>query len=325
MNTNSKVSIELPVVSDCVVAYSIYARAVKGKTTMVSEKKSQSDWKPDVFGYLSYREFMRDYYLGAKENTRSMSFRSLSKAAGFGSPNFYKLVMDNQRNLSPEAATRISEALKLDAEEKDFFQTLVEFDQEDNREKKNECFERISSFRRFREAGRIEPDFFEYLSHWYYPTIREMTARADFRLDCNWISQQLHPKVEPENIERAIEVLLRLGFIEWNEGRIQRGEPSLTTGHEVNSLAIVNYHHQMMDLGKDSIESVQRELRDISALTMCVRAEQIPELKKRIHRFRETLMQLADTAEEPSTVYQLNVQLFPLNQVEDSENDSSKE
>ena len=195
----------------------------------------------------------------------------------------------------------------------------MEFDQVDNREKKNACFERISASRRFRQAGRIEPDVFEYLSHWYYPTIREMTARPDFRLDCEWIADQLHPKIKPSEVERAIEVLLRLGFIVERDGQVERGEPTLTTGHEVNSLAIVNYHHQMIDLGKESIESIERQWRDISALTMCVRPDQIAELKQRIHAFRETLMQLTDAVEDPETVYQLNIQLFPLNQTRESE------
>ena len=96
---------------------------------MAGDHKKTDVWKPDVFEYLSYRDFMRDYYLRAKENTRSMSFRSLSKAAGFGSPNFYKLVMENQRNLSEEGAQRIAEALKLNKGETRFFMTLVEFDQ----------------------------------------------------------------------------------------------------------------------------------------------------------------------------------------------------
>ena len=282
---------------------------------MATNKNKREHWKPDVFDYLSYREFMRDYYLRAKENTRSMSFRSLSKAAGFGSPNFYKLVMENQRNLSSEGAERITDALSLTKEEGRFFMALVEFDQAENREKKNECFERISASRRFREAGRIEPDFFEYLSHWYYPTIREMTARPDFQMDCAWIAGQLHPQIKPSEAERALEVLLRLGFIVERDGRVERGEPTLTTGHEVNSLAIVNYHHQMIDLGKESIESIERQWRDISALTMGVHLEQIADIKRRIHAFRETLMQLTDTVDDPELVYQLNIQLFSLNQI----------
>ncbi len=278
-------------------------------------------WKPDIFDYLSYREYMRDYYLRAKEHTRGMSFRKLSKQSGFSSPNFYKLVMENQRNLSVEATDRVAEALKLNDDETSFFRALVEFDQAENRTKKNESFERISASRHFRKAGRIEPDFFEYLSHWYYPTIREMTARADFRLDATWIAGQLLPSIPVADVERALEVLLRLGYIIDDDGIVKRGDASLTTGHEVNSLAIVNYHHQMIERGAESIERTAREYRDISALTMCVRPEQVPELKRRVHAFRETLMALTDPTEKPTTVYQLNIQLFPLNTIRELQNE----
>ena len=277
-------------------------------------------WKPDIFDYLSYREFMKDFYTKAKEHTRGMSFRKLSKQSGFSSPNFYKLVMENQRNLSVEAAERVAAALKLKPDEASFFMALVDFDQAENRTKKNESFERISASRHFRKAGRIEPDFFEYLSHWYYPTIREMTARADFHLDATWIAQELSPPIPVEDVERALEVLLRLGYIVEEEEGVRRGDASLTTGHEVNSLAIVNYHHQMIERGAESIERIPREYRDISALTMCVRPEQVPELKRRVHAFRETLMALTDPIEDPTTVYQLNIQLFPLNRIDELKN-----
>ena len=197
---------------------------------------------------------------------------------------------------------------------------LVDFDQAENRTKKNESFERISASRHFRKAGRIEPDFFEYLSHWYYPTIREMTARPDFRLDATWIAQELSPPIPVEDVERALEVLLRLGFIVEDKDGVRRGDASLTTGHEVNSLAIVNYHHQMIERGAESIERIPREYRDISALTMCVRPEQVAELKRRVHAFRETLMALTDPIEDPTTVYQLNIQLFPLNRIDELKN-----
>ena len=291
---------------------------------MSEPNNEQPWWKPDIFEYLSYREYMKDFYLKAKEHTRSMSFRRLSKQSGFSSPNFYKLVMDGQRNLSGEAAERVAAALKLNDDEVSFFIALVDFDQAENRTKKNESFERISASRHFRKAGRIEPDFFEYLSHWYYPTIREMTARPDFRLDAGWISTQLAPEVPVEDVERALEVLLRLGFIVDTPEGVRRGDASLTTGHEVNSLAIVNYHHQMIERGAESIERIPREFRDISALTMCVRPEQVPELKRRVHAFRETLMALTDPIEDPTTVYQLNVQLFPLNRIDHITNNAKE-
>ena len=53
---------------------------------------------------------------------------------------------------------------------------------------------------------------------------------------------------------------------------------------------------------------------------MCVRPEQVAELKRRVHAFRETLMALTDPIEDPTTVYQLNIQLFPLNRIDELKN-----
>ena len=92
---------------------------------MTEKTDNEPWWKPDIFDYLSYREFMKDFYTKAKEHTRGMSFRKLSKQSGFSSPNFYKLVMENQRNLSVEAAERVATALKLKPDEASFFMALV--------------------------------------------------------------------------------------------------------------------------------------------------------------------------------------------------------
>lgn len=52
---------------------------------------------PDVFEYLDYRAFLRDYYAERKQS-RGLSFRSFSKRAGLGSPNYLKLVMEGARS-----------------------------------------------------------------------------------------------------------------------------------------------------------------------------------------------------------------------------------
>ena len=53
-------------------------------------------------------------------------------------------------------------------------------------------------------------------------------------------------------------------------------------------------------------------LRDISALTVCVPMELVPQLKQRIQGFREVLLDLCDRATPGEAVYQINMQLFPL-------------
>ncbi|MFP4599534.1 MAG: TIGR02147 family protein [Persicimonas sp.] len=279
-----------------------------------------SDWKPNIFEYLDYREYLRDCYKAGKQHLPQFSYRYLARQAGFSSPNFFKLVMDGDRNLSSDSVEKFSRALKLDNEERRFFADLVAFEQADEVEEKNDAFERVAASQRFRQARRIDSSMFEYLSRWYHPAIRELAAREDFRRDAQWISRQMSPSVPPEKVETSLDLLFELGLlVEEDDGTISRGEPTLTTGHEVRSLAIGNYHRQMLDRAANSIEDVPRELRDISALTVCINPERVPELKERIHAFRETLLDLCDREEDPEAVFQINFQLFPLTVVSDDE------
>lgn len=285
-----------------------------------------ADWKPDIYAYLNYRSYLGDYYRAAKANSRAFSYRWFSRRAGFASPNFLKLVIDGHRNLGPDSVGRFSDALGHDTSAAEFFADLVAFGQAESADEKNEAFERVAASRRFRTARRIDRAYFDYLSNWYYPAIREMVARVDFREDAVWIARQLVPRISAAQARRALEILLELGLLERDaEGRLTRGDASLTTGHEVRSLAVGNYHRQMLERAADSIDQIEREQRDISALTVCVRPERVAELKTRIQGFREVLLDLCDRDESPTVVYQLNLQLFPLTRsgASDDERDPS--
>lgn len=278
------------------------------------------EWAPNIFEYLDYREYLRDYYEAGKENLSAFSYRYLARLAGFSSPNFFKLVMDGDRNLSSVSVEKFSAALKLDREEKRFFEDLVAFNQADNVEEKNEAFEQIAASQRFRRARRIDSSMFEYLSRWYHPVIRELAARQDFRDDPEWVAKHLNPSVSADKVAESLELLFELGLLQReDDGTISRGNPSLTTGHEVRSLAIGNYHRQMLERAEESIEAIDRSLRDISALTVCIDPENVDDLKERIHAFRETLLDLCDREENPRSVFQMNFQLFPLSTVDEDE------
>lgn len=275
-----------------------------------------SEWKPNIFEYLDYRTYLADYYSAAKENHRAFSYRYFSKKAGYSSPNFLKLVIDGSRNISLDSIGRFARALKLTPVEKRFFGNLVAFNQAESEEEKNEAFERVAASQRFRKARRLDRAFFNYLSHWYYPAIREMVARTDFEENPKWIARQLVPNIKPAEAAKCLKLLLELGLLKRNgQGRLERNEATVHTGHEVRGLAIRNYHRQMLERAAESMSLVRSEHRDISALTVCIEAETVAELKERFHDFHEVLLDRCDRDEKPTAVYQINLQLFPLTEV----------
>lgn len=289
------------------------------RTLKVDESTPMSDWRPNIFEYLDYREFLRDYYDAGKEHSSHFSYRYFARRAGISSPSFLRHVIRGERNLG-DTVDNFARAIGFDEEEAEFFHLLVDFNQAQTDDEKNRAFERVAASRRFRNARRIDKGMFDYLSHWYYPAIREMTARPDFQEDPAWIADQLVPSISEDEAARALEDLLELGLIERNaEGEIVRGDPSVTTGHEVQSLAIANYHREMLERAGNSIETVPREDRDLAAMTVCISRDSIAEIKARVHDFRELLFEYCDADEDPQVVFQINTQLFPLSRISDSE------
>jgi uncharacterized protein (TIGR02147 family) len=281
----------------------------------------------DVFDYLDYRQFLRAFYEAEKQRRPSFSYRFLARQAGLRSPNFLKLVIDGERNLGPESVPKVIAALGLSGDAAHFFADLVTFTQAPSVVEKNRAFERIASSRRFRSARRIAGDLFTYLSHWYYPAVRELTARPDFQEDPKWIARQLRPPITAPDAERALALLLSLGLVVRDDatGRIARGEPTLTTEHEVSSLAVKNFHRQMLERAADAIDTVKPHQRDMAALTACVSVKTAALVKERIHRFREELAELCDQDETGEAVYQLNIQWFPLSVTPDDSDEGPHE
>ena len=274
--------------------------------------------RPSVFEFVDYRAFLRAYYEAEKARRPTFSYRYFSRRAGQASPNFLKLVIEGKRNLGKESISAFALALDLDKEEATFFADLVAFNQATTQEEKNRFFSRIAASRNFRKAGRIEGELFEYLSHWHIPAVRELTAAKDFREDPKWIAAQLRPSISVREATQALRVLLHLGLIRrLPDGRIERGEPGWTTGHEVQSFAVVNYHQEMLTRAGEAMKTVPQAERDVSSLTVCIKASTVAEIKRRMHAFNEELLALCDADTEPEVVFQIGMQCFPLSRRSD--------
>ncbi len=267
----------------------------------------------DVFGYLDYRAFLRDYYAAKKARGRGFSFRSFSKKAALGSPNYLKLVMDGDRSLTAEMAERFAAACELTGEAASYFCDLVAFNQAKSAAARSERYERLSTFRRYRAAHKLELAQAAYHSTWYLPAIRELAARADFSEDPAWIATTLVPAITPAEASAAVARLLELRLlVRGEDGRVKQGDALVTTGAESQAVHLRNYHRTMIARGAEAIDLVAQAERDVSSLTLCLGKDGLRRFKERLQRFRRELLELSALESAPEQVVQINFQLFPL-------------
>jgi uncharacterized protein (TIGR02147 family) len=267
----------------------------------------------DVFRYLDYRTFLADFYAAKKK--RGFSFRAFSRTAGLGAPNYLKLVISGERNLTAEMAERFAEACGLQNDSADYFKHLVEFNQARTQEKRNAAYERLTGFQRYRKAQRIEVAHAAYHSTWYLPAIRELVVSPWFRDDPEWIAATLCPPIKPQEAKAAIDTLLDLGLLHRDpHGRLRQASAVVSTGAQTQSMHIRNYHAQMLERARAAMELVPAAQRDITALTFCLPEDGLEQLKQRLADFRRELIELAESQSDRGQVVQLNLQLFPLTQ-----------
>lgn len=87
---------------------------------------NEANGTSNVFSFTNYREFLRARYLELKASDPAFSHRSFAKAAGLGSPNYLKLVIDGARELALKSAKAFARGLRLNPSEADYFVSLVD-------------------------------------------------------------------------------------------------------------------------------------------------------------------------------------------------------
>lgn len=267
----------------------------------------------NLFQHQDYRKFLRDWYDEAKKSRGSFSFRTFSKRAGFQSPNFFKLVMDGDRNLTEESLTKFMIGLRLNKQEQDFFRNLVFFNQAKTHQDRDFYYQKLLQSRKFSQLKPIEKQQYEYYSTWYHSVVRELVVSKDFDGTPEWMAQKLSPTITPAQASQSIELLEKLGFIEKTPDHQWRQSSSLvSTGAELESHVVHNYHKIILELTKEILDSVPYPRRDISTLTLGVLPERIPQLKKKIQEFRQEVLKLVSIDTHPKEVVQINIQMFPL-------------
>ena len=123
----------------------------------------------DVFDYVDYRAYLRDFYRAKKAESRAFSFRQFSRRAKLKSPNALKRVMEGDRNLTREMARKFARACGLEGDAREYFEHLVDFEQAKTVAERDAAYAELSGFRRYRQAHKLEVAHAAYHSHWYIP------------------------------------------------------------------------------------------------------------------------------------------------------------
>ena len=139
---------------------------------VTSKQKTLRPEKPVLASYTEFRKYLRDFYnykrtMGTN-SLRPYSYGTFSAAADIKSPNYLKLIIEGQRNLSPRMMDKFAKALQLNKEESYEFRALVEYGQAKDPLERNQALKHLARLRVRRQLreGEIDSKTWDKVSNW---------------------------------------------------------------------------------------------------------------------------------------------------------------
>jgi uncharacterized protein (TIGR02147 family) len=279
-------------------------------------KRESGMSKLSVLGYTNYRTFLGDFYKARKASRSGFSFRQFSQQAGLSSPNFYKLVIEGQRNLTEQSIEQTIGALGLSGSSADYFRCLVQWNQSKTDNEKAEWLLKLEACMPAHRRHELQLETLEYLSHWLYPVMREMVLWDEFRDDPYWVQRRLPTHVDLKLINQALLFLKKSDFIVKDEsGRFKLRDDIILSSDEVRSLAIRNYHRHVLDQAASMLEALPVDQREFGAIIINMPEASLGEMKAKLKAFRDELlawsMAEAKKSQGNDAVIQFNFQMYP--------------
>lgn len=276
---------------------------------------------PNIFEYTDYRKFLNDYYGEKKKASPSFSYNALSLKAGIKSKGFLHDVMHGAKNLSKQTVVKLSEALGFRKNEAEYFENLVFFNQAADLKERNIFYDKMSSVKTGgalpEHQKMLTKDQYDFYSKWHHAAVRSLIHLHGFKGDYKWLARNVYPAITPKQAKQSVELLLRLGLVEKQDNGVFRlTEAHITTGNEVVSLAVLNFHKEAARLAADALEQLPREKRNVTGLTMGISGEMYEKICEEIKKFRAKLVGMVDKDKNGDRVYQMNFHLFPLSRTD---------
>ncbi len=283
----------------------------------------EANVKAPVIGvYSDFRQYLQDFFkfklFEHRNSFSTYSYKTFSAAADIKSPNYLKLIIDGERNLSPETARKFARALGLDREGADEFLLLVEYGQAHDPLERNRHLKTLNEFRVRRRIkhGEITEEKMDRAPTWVSWVIHTLVDQKNANFSVESLRDLLQGRVSSDDIRRTLQQLFDTQALQHDHetGKLKKGlvPPSQ---EDMSPEMIRKIQSELMYLGMESLINGRPSEREIGTLTVCLTEAEFEKLKFEFRHLRKRILKDALIAREQAPgdrVYQLNIQLFPL-------------
>jgi uncharacterized protein (TIGR02147 family) len=255
----------------------------------------------------SYREILKNEFEQRNLKNARYSLRSFARDLGL-SPSRLSEVLNGRYGLSRKASEDIADKLSFSKTEKERFCDLVDLSHARSKTKKE--LARLRLKKNILKYKTMELDAFRVISDWHHLAILELTYLDHFKNDSTLIGKTLG--ISPSVVESAIDRLKKVGLIKEKAGNLVATEDFSAIGDDKPSLAVKNFHKQIMERALSALFVQSFEERDFSSVVMAISKSKLPQAKDLIRKFKKEFSTLVTDTTSKDSVYCLGIQFFDL-------------
>jgi uncharacterized protein (TIGR02147 family) len=272
--------------------------------------KSTADQKPDVFAYLDFRVYCKDYLDFLRQARPAFRFQTLVEQYGLHSRSHYLDILKG-RKLTKKFLPAYIALFEFDPLEAGYFKTLVDYGQAADGKEKARCFAAIQKRSPNLETVKLEQEAFSYFSRWYFPVMLSVLDLNKRERDHRKLAACFKPRISALEAKRALAELTGLGFISWNDARGEWNfhRKFLKSTDSALAAALGDFHRAMQHKGIAAYES-DFEAQTFSSLTLSVSLKTKNEIDAMITNLRNAIMEKAKADLEPEVALHINFQSF---------------
>ena len=266
----------------------------------------------DIYQYIDHQEYLKDWLSRPSLGPEKRSLKWLADKIGLKSKGYaHRILHSPAKSLSRTIQERLIPILGLSPAEAEYFRAMVAFASAHKNEDRARFFSVMRRFLGVRESGKLLADRYDYLSCWWLPALREIAVMKDWKNDYAAMAQQFAQPISSVQVQKGIELLLRLGFLQRGpRTSFRQAEPVLRTEDDVLDVAVYNYHKEQLALSQKALE-LSLEQRELGGITFGVPKGSYQKLRKRLREFQQSiLMEFGSLHGAPEEILQVNFQLF---------------
>jgi uncharacterized protein (TIGR02147 family) len=171
--------------------------------------------------------------------------------------------------------------------------------------------DQIALNKKIRPVVILNPEQLKKINHWYFYALRQLARLIPIPRNINFLKDIFQNDESKVNYIEALDTLTEHGFVHKTEDSYCAANLSLDTSNNFSSESIKEYHEEVGTLAVKAIRKYDINQRNFQGCTLVVNRSKLAQANSLIEKFIDDFETIMDSAEGDS-VYQINVQLFPL-------------